>query len=100
MSFTAQQERPAAQHPRPEQDTPEATPQAIKYRHDTSHYVAAMLTELRQIAGKAGFERLVTALDAAYYEAYAAMGNHARPAAVETHEKVSSSGEPTAPATR
>jgi hypothetical protein len=95
MSFTAQQERPAAQSPQPQAEIQEASPHEIKYRHDTSHYVAAMLTELRQIAGKAGFERLVTALDAAYYEAYAAMDNHSRQAAQVDSEKVSSGMEQT-----
>jgi hypothetical protein len=93
MSFTAQQERPAAQGPKPESEPQEASPHEIKYRRDTSHYVAAMLTELRQIASKAGFERLVTALDAAYYEAYAAMDSHPRPAAEVDNEKVSSGME-------
>jgi hypothetical protein len=63
------------QHPLPETgDAP--APHEIEYRHDAAHYISSMLTELRQIAGKAGFEKLVTALDAAYYEAYGALGAH------------------------
>jgi hypothetical protein len=42
----------------------------ISYQADAAHYVAAMIAELRQISGKAGFEKLVGALDTAYYEAY------------------------------
>jgi len=45
----------------------------LKYREDAAAYVAAMVAELRQIAGKAGFERLVKSLEAAYYEAYGAL---------------------------
>lgn len=45
----------------------------ITYRRDAASYVAAMLAELRQIAGKAGLDRLVMSLDAAYYEAYGAV---------------------------
>jgi proline dehydrogenase len=43
----------------------------IAYQSDAAHYIAAMITGLRQISGKAGFDKLVAALDAAYYEAYA-----------------------------
>ena len=92
MSFTAEQDRPAAETQRPEGEPAQASPHEIKYRHDTSHYVAAMLTELRQIADKAGFERLVTALEAAYYEAYAAMDS-AKPAAAQRDEKFSTGME-------
>lgn len=94
MTFTAQQERPMAHHPQPEAD---AGPSAheIKYRHDAAHYVASMLTELRQMAGKAGFEKLVTALEAAYYEAYAAKDSHARPPSAEEQEKISPAKEQT-----
>lgn len=53
----------------------------IKYRQDAAGYVAAMLAELRQIAGKAGFDRLVKSLDAAYYDAYGALDAKARDAA-------------------
>lgn len=55
--------------------------QEIKYREDAAGYVAAMLAELRQIAGKAGFDRLVKSLDAAYYEAYGALDAKGRAAA-------------------
>ena len=51
-----------------------------------------MLTELRQIADNAGFERLVTALEAAYYEANAAMYS-AKPAAAPRDEKFSTGME-------
>ena len=44
----------------------------IKYRQDAANYVAAMLAELRQIAAKAGFDKLVATIDAAYYDAYGA----------------------------
>lgn len=53
----------------------------IKYRQDAAGYVAAMLAELRQIAGKAGFDKLVKSLDAAYYDAYGALDAKAREAA-------------------
>lgn len=42
----------------------------IKYRNEAANYVAAMIAELRQISGKAGFEKLVAVLETAYYEAY------------------------------
>jgi hypothetical protein len=91
MSFTAPHPLAAARHPHP--DRPErqeaSAPHEIKYRQDAARYVAAMLTELRQIAGKAGFDKLVTAIDAAYYEAYAAQDAHAKPAADELSEKLS-----------
>ena len=60
---------------------PQAASQEIKYREDAASYVAAMLAELRQIAGKAGFEKLVTSLDAAYYDAYVALDARGRNAA-------------------
>lgn len=53
-------------------------PPEIKYREDAANYVTAMLAELRQIAGKAGFDKLVKALDAAYYEACAAVAAEVR----------------------
>lgn len=43
----------------------------VGYQKDAAHYVAAMIAELRQISGQAGFDKLVAQLDAAYYEAYA-----------------------------
>jgi hypothetical protein len=52
----------------------------IKYRQDAASYVTAMLAELRQIAGKAGFDKLVKSLDAAYYDAYGALDAKARDA--------------------
>ena len=61
----------------------EAAPVAheIKFRQDAASYVAAMLAELRQIAGKAGFDKLVKSLDTAYYDAYGALDAKAREAA-------------------
>lgn len=50
----------------------------IKYREDAAGYVAAMLAELRHIAGKAGFDKLVKSIDAAYYDAYAALDARGR----------------------
>jgi hypothetical protein len=88
MSFTAPQERTTAPHPQQEPDAA-ASPQEIKYRHDAASYVAAMLTELRQIAGKAGFDKLVSALDSAYYEAYGAMDSQGRNTAPPPREKLS-----------
>jgi hypothetical protein len=67
----------------------------MKYRHDAAHYVADMLTELRQIAEKAGFEKLVTAIDTAYYDAYAALGTNPRPAPAEANEKIANGAEQT-----
>lgn len=55
---------------------PKARPAAsleIKYRAEAASYVAAMIAELRQISGKAGFDKLVGVLDTAYYEAYTLM---------------------------
>lgn len=73
-------------------------PQDIKYRQDAASYVAAMLAELRQIAGKAGFDKLVKALDAAYYEAYGKLeGRHPDTAPAEAApagEKISETVEP------
>lgn len=78
-----------------------APPHDIKYRADAASYAAAMLAELRQIAGKAGLDRLVSALDAAYYEAYGALDSHARdrvPSARDARdEKTSGSMEPDNP---
>lgn len=92
--MTAPQERQAAHRRHPEAEAP-PSPHEIKYRHDVAHYVADMLTELRQIAGKAGFDKLVGALDAAYYDAYAALGANARPSPAR-REKISSGVEPNA----
>ena len=67
----------------------------IKYRQDAAAYVAAMLAELRQIAGKAGFDKVVKSLDAAYYEAYAAIDPKAVPAPARgPDEKISGQVEP------
>lgn len=70
----------------------------IKYRKDAANYVTAMLAELRQIAGKAGFHKLVKALDAAYYEACAALAAEVRDGASqprnEAAEKTLKSMEP------
>jgi len=60
---------------------PQAASQEIKYREDAAAYVAAMLAELRQIAGKAGFDKLVRSLDTAYYDAYGALDAKGREAA-------------------
>lgn len=93
MSFTAPQESRTVQ---PHQPEPEPAPSAreIKYRHDAANYIAAMLAELRQIAGKANFEKLVTSLDAAYYDAYSATGPR-KPVAVAETEKNSPAPEQT-----
>lgn len=97
MSYTSPQPRMMPQpHPPPEA---EAAPAAheIRYRHDAAHYVSSMLTELRQIAAKAGFDRLVTAIDAAYYEAYGVLGAQSKSPAVQdgdTPEKISENMEP------
>jgi hypothetical protein len=86
MTFTAHQHRTMPQRPLPETEEQPA-PHEIKYRHDAAHYISSMLTELRQIAGKAGFEKLVTALDAAYYEAYGALGAQAKTFAAPQEDK-------------
>lgn len=65
----------------------------IKYRTEAANYVAAMIAELRQISGKAGFEKLVGVLDTAYYEAYALMDPKAKPAG-QPEEKTSTPLEP------
>lgn len=62
-------------------NAPQATGHEIKYREDAATYVAAMLAELRQIAGKAGFDKLVRSLDTAYYDAYGALDAKGREAA-------------------
>ena len=46
--------------------------QDIKYRQDAVSYVAAMLAELRQIAGKAGFDKVVKSSTFKYAVRYAA----------------------------
>lgn len=75
-----------------------ASPHELKYQEDAAGYVAAMIAELRQIAGKAGFDKLVKSLDAAYYDAYGALDAKARAAAqppVETGlQKISEPMEP------
>ena len=63
---------PAISQPTPETGAASATFAEIRYRHDAVTYVAAMLAELRQIAEKAGLDRLVKSIEAAYYEAHAA----------------------------
>jgi hypothetical protein len=94
MTFTASQERPASQRPQPQGEAATPAPHELKYRHDAAHYVADMLTELRQIAGKAGFEKLVASIDAAYYEAYAALGANATPGSAGVQEKTFPTMEP------
>jgi hypothetical protein len=77
----------------------------IKYRQDAAGYVAAMLAELRQIAGKAGFDKLVKSLDTAYYDAYGALDARGRETApaprtgtpAPAAEKTLNSMEPNAP---
>lgn len=54
----------------PQENSRTAVSREIHYQADAASYVAAMIAELRQISGKAGFEKLVGALDTAYYEAY------------------------------
>jgi len=85
MSFTAARHTYADYSERQEATAPHED----KYREDAAGYVAAMLTELRQIAGKAGFDKLVAAVDAAYYEAYAAQHQAAKPVGSESNEKFS-----------
>lgn len=60
-----------------------AAPHEMKFREDAAGYVAAMLAELRQISAKAGFDKLVSSLDAAYYVAYGALDDKARETAAE-----------------
>ena len=67
----------------------------IKYRQDAANYVAAMVAELRQLSGKAGFDKLVAALDAAYYEAYSLMGPRSAAPSPGQPEKISDRVEPT-----
>lgn len=69
-------------------------PHDIKYRQDAASYVAAMLAELRQIAGKAGFDKVVKSLDAAYYEAYSALDGKAAPPSADAEEKSAHPMEP------
>jgi len=73
MTLIAPQERRLTKAPQ-QQNGADALPEReIKYRQDAANYVAAMLAELRNIAGKAGFDQLVSAIDTAYYEAYGAL---------------------------
>lgn len=89
---------PAAQRGRDSQAEAATIPHEIKYRQDAAGYVAAMLAELRQIAGKAGLDKLVKSLDTAYYEAYGALDAKAREVAPPPHkaptEKTSNAMEP------
>ena len=66
----------------------------IRYRTEAASYVAAMISELRQISGKAGFEKLVGVLDAAYYEAYT-LTDPKTEAPQQASEKTSPGPEPT-----
>ena len=68
----------AARRSEAENGSGPAASQEIKYREDAAGYVAAMLAELRQIAGKAGFDKLVKSIDTAYYDAYAALDPRGR----------------------
>ena len=74
---------------------PKAVPE-IKYRMEAASYVAAMIAELRQISGKAGFAKLVGVLDAAYYEAYTLTDAKAEPQTASA-EKTSPRAEPPPP---
>lgn len=87
MSIATPQAQPKSHRREPEPAAPSAND--ITYRHDAAHYVAAMLAELRQIAGKAGLDKLVTTFDAAHYDASAAMDLHNTPAVAEAGEKLS-----------
>ena len=66
----------------------------IRYRAEAASYIAAMIAELRQMSGKAGFEKLVGVLDMAYYEAYTLMDAKAE-ATQQPDEKTSPALEPT-----
>lgn len=75
-----------AQHPMSPSSQRSAQPrpkpvahQEIKYQSEAANYIAAMIAELRQISGKAGFDKLVGVLDAAYYEAYSLMDSRTKP---------------------
>jgi hypothetical protein len=98
MTFTSPHNQVSRKPGMPETQGP--APLEMEYRQDVAHYVSSMLTELRQIAGKAGFEKLVTAIDAAYYEAYGALDTQMRQAAApqeghhEDREKITSAMEP------
>lgn len=98
MIAAAPQERRASRNGSPENGATRDAAHEIKYRQDAANYVAAMVAELRQIAGKAGFEKLVKSLDAAYYEAYGMLDGKARDAAPAPQngaaEKISESVEP------
>lgn len=96
MTFTAPQERPEVHRSQPEGEAAAPSARDLKYRHDAAHYVADMLTELRQIAEKAGFDKVVSSIDAAYYDAYAALGSDARPAPTDAGEKIATGMEQTA----
>lgn len=60
-------------------DAEAAPDRQVKYRSDAAHYVAAMLINLRGIAEKAELNQLVTALEAAYYEASIAADTNEKP---------------------
>jgi hypothetical protein len=69
MSHTQEARRQNGSTPPP--GTSSAASADVSYQTDAANYIAAMIAELRQISDKAGFEKLIGALDAAYYEAYA-----------------------------
>jgi len=79
----ASQRNGARQSEPPKAGAPSAAPHEIKYREDAAGYVAAMLAELRQISARAGFDKLVSSIDAAYYDAYGALDAKGREAAAE-----------------
>ena len=92
MTFISEQDRQATQ-PDPDEEAGPSEHE-LKYRHDTANYISAMLTELRQIADKAGFEKLVGALDAAYYEAYSVTGTRSKAPNATLPGKTSQRTEP------
>ena len=94
MTLLASPDRGTAPAGSDENGVAHPAPNEIKYSEDAANYVSAMVAELRQIAAKAGFEKLVTALDNAYYEAYGAMDTKSRAVAPAPGEKTSASREP------
>lgn len=76
-------QRNGARADTPKPGAPAAPLQEIKYREDAAGYVAAMLAELRQISARAGFDKLVSSIDAAYYDAYGALDAKVRETAPE-----------------
>ena len=67
---------------------------AIESRYQELKQEVEGLRELRQIAGKAGFDKLVKSLDAAYYEAYGLLAERNGKAQAGGEEKTSIPMEP------